>query len=165
MPVRDLITRAAGKRGLPMRREDENPFYSLQREMNKLMENFFGEGALGPALSDDFAGDFLPKVDLREEDQAFVVSAELPGMEEKDVEVLLSGDALTIKGEKKQEKEEKGQNYHRIERHYGSFNRIITLPAEVLTDKVEASFEKGILKITLPKAEKKPEAKKIPIKG
>ncbi len=165
MPIKDLIARTAEKRGLPMRREYENPFYTLQHEMNRLMDTFFEGGGLPSAFSGDVTGNFLPQIDLKEEDQAFVVSAELPGMDEKDVEVLLSGDALTIKGEKKQEKEERAENYHRIERRYGSFNRVVTLPAEVITDKVEATFEKGILKIKLPKAEKKPEAKKIPIKG
>ena len=130
--------------------------------MNRLLDTFFEGGGLTSVFSEDVAGTFLPRIDLKEDNQAFVVSAELPGVDEKDVEVLLSGDTLTIKGE---EKEEKGQNHHRVERHYGSFNRVVTLPTDVLTDKVEATFEKGILKVTLPKAKKKPEAQKIPIKG
>jgi HSP20 family protein len=163
MPIRDLISRNSEKRGLPVRREYDNPFDSLQHEMSRLIDHFF-EGGLMPTGADDWSGAFLPTIDVKENDQAFVVSAELPGLDEKDVEVLLSADSLTIKGEKKQEKEEKDQNYHRIERRYGSFNRVVTLPAEILTDKAEANFKKGILHITLPKAEKKSGAKKIPIK-
>lgn len=163
MPIRDLITRGLEKRGLPVRREYEHPFYSLQNEMNRLMDDFFG-GAPAPATTDEWSGAFLPSVDVKENDKEFVVSAELPGLDEKDVEVLLAGDSLTIKGEKKYENEDKADSYHRIERRYGTFNRVIPLPADIVTDKAEATFEKGILHITLPKAEKKSGAKKIPIK-
>lgn len=162
MPIRDLITRSLEKRGLPVRREYEHPFYSLQREMNRLMDDFFGGAPLAPA--DELSGAFLPSVDIKENDKEFVVSAEIPGLDDKDVEVLLSGDSLTIKGEKKFEKEDKEDNYHRVERRYGSFKRIIPLPTDILTEKAEAKFEKGILYITVPKAEKKSGTKKIPIK-
>jgi HSP20 family protein len=163
MPIRDLITRSLEKRGVPVRREHEHPFFSFQREMNRLMDDFFGS-AWVPTAADPWAGTFLPNVDIKENDKELVVSAELPGLDDKDVEVLLTDDTLTIKGEKKFEKEDKEDNYHRVERSYGSFNRVIALPADVLTEKAEAKFEKGILSITLPKAEKKPGAKKIPIK-
>jgi len=163
MPIKDLITRTLDKKYVPARREYENPFYSLQREMNRLMDGFF-EGSLFPRLSEEWSGTFQPKLDIKETEKEFILSAELPGMDEQDIELLLSGDSLTIKGEKKFEKEEKNENYHRVERSYGSFNRVIPLTAEIDTDKAEASFEKGILHITLQKIEAKSGAKKIPIK-
>jgi HSP20 family protein len=98
-----------------------------------------------------------PAVDLYDEKDDIVVKAELPGMEKDNIEVNLSGNRLTIKGEKKQEEEVKREGYYRSERSYGSFLRTLELPTEVQTDKVKAAFKKGILEIRLPKTE---EAKK-----
>jgi HSP20 family protein len=98
-----------------------------------------------------------PAVDLYDEKDDIVVKAELPGMEKDNIEVNLSGNRLTIKGEKKQEEEVKREGYYRSERSYGSFLRSLELPTEVQTDKVKAAFKKGILEIRLPKTE---EAKK-----
>ncbi|MGE5818734.1 MAG: Hsp20/alpha crystallin family protein [Deltaproteobacteria bacterium] len=98
-----------------------------------------------------------PAVDLYEEKDDIVVKAELPGMEKDNIEVNLSGNRLTIKGEKKQEEEVKKEGYYRSERSYGSFLRTLELPTEVQTDKVKAAFKNGILEIHLPKTE---EAKK-----
>jgi HSP20 family protein len=96
-------------------------------------------------------GAFNPHVDVTENDQEIKVVAELPGLTEKDVEVSLANDMLTISGEKKAEKEDKGENYYRLERSYGSFQRTIPLPTEVEADKVDATFKNGVLQITLPK--------------
>ena len=94
------------------------------------------------------------------------VSAELPGMDEKDIDVSLTRDTLTIKGEKKEEKEDTGKDYYKMERSYGSFTRSIPLPVEVDTDKVQATFKKGVLEITLPKTAKAiQETKKVPVKA
>jgi HSP20 family protein len=102
---------------------------------------------------------------VSETDKEIKVSAELPGMDDKDIDVSLTRDALTIKGEKKEEKEDKGKDYYKMERSYGSFTRSIPLPVEVDTDKVQATFKKGVLEITLPKTAKAiQETKKIPIK-
>ena len=90
-----------------------------------------------------------------------MIKAELPGIDEKDVSVTISGDVLTIKGEKKKEEEEKDEHHYRVERYYGSFQRSFQLPNSVKADKIEADFEKGILKVTLPKVE---EAKKKEVK-
>jgi HSP20 family protein len=98
-----------------------------------------------------------PSVDISETKDDFVVKAELPGLEAKDVNVSISGDVLTIKGEKKSEEEEKDEHYHRVERYSGSFQRVFQLPSGVKADKVEANFDKGVLKVILPKVE---EAKK-----
>jgi HSP20 family protein len=95
-----------------------------------------------------------PAVDLSEDENEITVKAELPGLEAKDVELTLDQGVLTIRGEKKFEGEEKKENYHRIERSYGSFVRSVPLPRAVKSDKVKAKFDKGVLTVTMPKAEK-----------
>lgn len=95
-----------------------------------------------------------PAVDVSEDEKEVTVKAELPGLEAKDVELTLESGVLTIRGEKKFEGEEKKENYHRIERSYGSFVRAVPLPREVKSDKVKAKFDKGVLTVTMPKAEK-----------
>ena len=127
-------------------------FTSLQREMDRLFEDFFRRGGL-----------MRPSVDVVETDDTVVVKAELPGMEPKDVDISVSGDKLTIKGERKAEKEEKGKTFYRMERCYGSFCRTVELPASVEADKAKADYKNGVLEITLPKTEQV-KAKKIPIK-
>jgi HSP20 family protein len=108
----------------------------------------------------------VPAVDIEEKDNAYEITAELPGMDEKDVEVKLSNGGLLIKGEKKSEKEEKKKNYYLSERSYGSFERYFGLPEDVDADKIVASFKKGVLTVTLPKsAQAKPSEKKIAIKS
>jgi HSP20 family protein len=150
------------------RREWELPFVSLQREMNRLFDNFFGGLSLSPwaPLERGGAESFTPHIDVSETDKEIKVSAELPGMDENDVDVSLTKDTLTIRGEKKEEKEDKGKDYYRMERSYGSFSRNIPLPLEVNTDRVEATFKKGILCVTLPKTVSAIEkTKKVPIKS
>ena len=107
------------------------------------------------------AGEWLPSIDVSETKSDLVIKAELPGMDSKDIDISLSNGFLTIKGEKNQEKEEKDENYHLIERSYGSFTRSVQLPREVQSDKITASFKNGVLRVTLPKSE---EAKKKEIK-
>ncbi len=92
-----------------------------------------------------------PAFDVAENDREYLVSAELPGIEEKDLDVTIAEGILTVKGEKKRDSEEKGENYHRLERYYGSFERRFSVPDNVLTDKVEATYKDGILKLALPK--------------
>jgi HSP20 family protein len=136
--------------------------------MNRLFDDFFGGFSLSPwaPLERGVPQVFTPRVDVSETDTEIKVSAELPGMEEKDIDVSLTRDTLTIKGEKKEESEEKGKDYYRMERSYGSFTRSIPLPVEVNTDKVEATFKKGVLDITLPKTAKAiGETKKVAVKS
>ncbi len=130
-------------------------FGSLQREMDKLFEDFFRRSGL-PAR-------WGPAVDVVEKADSVIVKAELPGVEPKDVDISVSGNTLTIKGQKKEEKEEKGKSYYRVERSYGSFCRTINLPDGVVADKAKADYKDGVLEIKLPKSEKL-RAKKIPIK-
>lgn len=128
-------------------------FTSLQREMDRLFDDFFRRGGLMREWP----------VDVVETNDTVVVKAELPGMEPKDVDISVSGGKLTIKGERKAEKEEKGKTFYRMERCYGSFSRTIELPASVEADKAKADYKNGVLEITLPKTEQV-KAKKIPIK-
>jgi HSP20 family protein len=99
----------------------------------------------------------MPAVDIAESDKAYEVTAELPGMDEKNIEVKLTNGNLTIKGEKREEKEEKKKDYYLSERHFGSFERQFRVPEGVDVEKIEASFKKGVLTVTLPK---RPEAQK-----
>ena len=110
---------------------------------------------LGPdVIGQGTNGKFLPEANLAETDKAVEVTVELPGMKPEEVKVEMKGDQVWITGEKKEEKEEKGKTFHRVERRAGMFRRIFTLPVEVFHDKVEAKFTNGVLRITLPKAEK-----------
>lgn len=133
--------------------------------MIRFFEEPFSTILMTPFRRSDFeATDFTPRVDVKETEKEMTVSVELPGMDEKDVEVLVTNDFLTIKGEKKEEKEETGENYSCTERHYGSFERVISLPDGIDREKVDASFKKGVLHIRLVKtAEAVEEVKKIAI--
>jgi HSP20 family protein len=122
----------------------------LRKEMDDLFNRIFGE----TSLSKIGFFKWQPLVDISETDTHLIVKAELPGIEAKDVEVSITGDRLTIKGEKKQETEEKEENRYRSERYYGTYERVVDLPVAVEEDKTEATFDKGILTITLPKEEK-----------
>jgi HSP20 family protein len=120
----------------------------MQQEMNHFFDEFFGE-----RRSEMMEGNWLPTVDVSETDGEVVVRAELPGMTQNDVELNLQDNVLTLKGEKKQEKKSEKENYHRIERSYGSFSRSFTLPTGVRQEDVKATFKDGVLEITMPKSE------------
>ena len=122
----------------------------LRREMDRLWEDYFGAGRRGLR---PLEAEWAPAVDVSETAEEVVVKAEVPGMEAKDIDISLSGDILTIKGEKKSEREETKENYHLVERSYGSFSRSLKLPAAVVVDKIEASYQKGVLTISCPKKE------------
>jgi len=132
-------------------------FERMRREMDRFWDSFFDIGVTRPGAE----GDWLPSLDVAETKNDIVVKAEIPGLDPKDLDISLSDGLLTIKGEKKQEKEEKEENYHFIERSYGAFSRSIRLPREVQSDKISASYKNGVLKVTLPKSE---EAKKKEVK-
>jgi HSP20 family protein len=111
-----------------------------------------------------FAGEWAPAVDVIEDDDKVVVKAELPGLTDKDVDISVVDNTLTIKGEKKQEEEKKEKGYHRLERSYGMFQRSIMLPASVTSEKAKASFKNGVLEIELPKQEEaKPKQIKVKV--
>lgn len=118
-----------------------------------------------PALERMFERDrfWVPAFDVSETDEHIVVKADLPGIDPKELDISITGNVLTVKGEKKQEREEKGESYHRIERTFGSFTRSFTLPADVDPNGVEATYKDGVLKLMIPKTEKS-KRKKIEVK-
>ncbi len=135
---------------------EENPFLDLHRRIDDLFADFFtgfGEDTLWPRglTAGPRAFTTLPKVDVAETDDEVVVTADLPGMTEKDLNVSLDGDLLTIRGTRKEEKEDKNRSYHLVERSYGEFHRVLQIPDGVNKDKIKAAFKKGELKVTLPK--------------
>ena len=157
------LSRQKPGRGLLSSRRSESPFRQLQREMNRMFDNFWLEPF---GVFEEWSGAFVPAVDVTENDKEVRISSELPGMDEKDINVTVSDSTLTIQGEKKQEEEEKEKGFYCKESSYGTFRRVIDLPAEVDEGKAEAEFKKGILKIRLPKtSEAKAKAKKIKIKS
>jgi HSP20 family protein len=132
---------------------------SIQDEMNRLFDDFFGRPMVRSGWTE---GVWSPSVDVSENKDNVVIKAEIPGMTKDDVKISIQDNVITLKGEKKQEKEEKDANYHRIERSYGSFCRSFTLPTAVKADKIKATYKDGVLNVTLPKTEEvKP--KEIPI--
>jgi HSP20 family protein len=164
--IRDLLPSVWRRGESPLRKEEEHPFYALQREMDNVFDNFFRNFDLMPLGRGEGLGAFYPSVDVKDGEKEIVVKAELPGMEEKDVEVSLSDDALTIRGEKKEEKENKGKDYWHKETSYGSFSRVIPLPEGLDTEKADARFKNGVLTIALPKLEAKlAKSKRIAIKA
>ncbi len=143
---------------LAIRHEEQHPIYSLQREMNRVFEDFFRApsfehfGDVPAFANEQFVGDVTPRIDMSETDKEILVKVELPGMTEKDVDISINRDVLTISGEKKQEKEHSEKGWYRMERQYGSFSRSIPLPYEIESDKVEAIYKNGVLSIKLPKS-------------
>lgn len=167
MSMKDLVPRI-GRKSLPLRREEADSFRDFQRQMNRLFEDFLGEFPLaeregGPEWA---PAAFAPRVDVSETDTEVKVSAELPGMDEKDISVELQDDVLTLRGEKKSEQEEKGKNWFRREQSWGTFHRSIELPAGVDAGKAKAQFKKGVLTFTAPKrAEEQAKRKTVPIQA
>lgn len=152
MSMKNLVPRI-GRMHLPVRQAEADPFRDLQRQMNRLFDDFFGEFPLAergrePAWAPVA---FTPRVDVAETDTEVKVSAELPGMDEKDISLELQDDMLVLRGEKKQEQEEKGKNWFRREQSYGTFQRAIQLPAGVDVAKAKAQFKKGVLTFAAPK--------------
>jgi HSP20 family protein len=140
------------------------PFTSLQREVDRLFDDFTRGFGTWPTLAGGPTTDLMPSMDVTETDKEIEITAELPGLDEKDVHINLADHVLTIKGEKKEEKEEKDKDYRMVERSYGSFSRTLQLPDDINPEAVQASMTKGVLKVTVPKVAP-PEAKKIEVKS
>ena len=136
-----------------------NPFVSLQREVDRLFDDFT-RGF--PSLTGN-GGGLMPSMDVTETDKEIEITAELPGLEEKDVQINVADNLLTIRGEKTAEKEEKDKNYRLLERSYGSFERTLELPDGVNADAIKATIAKGVLKVTVKKPAPK-QSKQIEIK-
>jgi HSP20 family protein len=156
MTIKDLVPRFNRGRSLEQRGQGD-PYLALQHEMNRLFDDFFGDFGLPPRHA--WGGTnvalpgFSPRVDVSETDREIKISAELPGMDEKDIAVEMDDKAVTIRGERKAENEEHGESWYRREQSYGSFQRVVPLPATVNGDKAKAKFKKGLLTIVLPKRE------------
>ncbi len=151
------------------------PMQQLQTEMDRIFNNFFrgfsppfaGFGNM-PSLRFPGMGEGLhkPTLDISSSDKEYRISVEVPGVDEKEVKVEVANNRLTIRGEKKQEKEEKDKNFYRVERSYGSFQRVLSLPEDAEQDKIKASFKRGVLTLTIPrKALPASEVKKIKIEN
>ena len=155
MQRRSLLPSAFGGFTAPSLRQGSDPFLALHREMNRLFDEAFrgfglSEGGTSPeALAS--SGVAVPRIDVSETDQDLKVFVELPGVDQNDVEITLTDDVLTIRGEKKARTENQQQNYHVMERSYGSFARSIRLPFTVNPDQVQATFKDGVLSVALPK--------------
>jgi HSP20 family protein len=146
-----------------LRRREPGMFMRPFEDMRRMMEDFW----MTPLEEFGRWGDgFVPRVDVKEEDGSVIVAAELPGLDQKDIDVTVTSDSVRISGEKKHEEKQEEKGYYRHETSYGSFERIIDLPTEVNEDKAEAEFNKGILTIKLPKSEEaQAKRKKIKIKS
>ena len=150
------IFRRERDRQVPIRR-GADPVSTLRHEVDRLFDDF-GMGLFGsswPALpgagSAPAGGSFYPSIDVEDRDDEVRISAELPGLDEKDFELSLNGDTLTLRGEKKHESEEQGEGWYRTERAYGRFERHVPLPGPVQADAARAEFRQGVLKVVLPK--------------
>jgi len=134
---------------------------ALQNRMNSLFQDYTRGGGEGDVVT---AASFVPPVDIYEDDQKIVLKLEVPGMKLEDFDVQIENDTLSVRGERKFEKEEKEENFHRIERRYGSFFRSFSLPNTVDAQKVEANYDAGVLKIALAKREEsKPKQIKVQV--
>ena len=143
-----------------------DPFSAMRAEMDRVFDAFLGPSfGRFPLLSRREPEDVVvPSIDIRETESELVVEAELPGLDEKDVSVTLNNGMLTLQGEKESEREEKKDDYHLMERSYGSFRRSFSVPDAIDADGVKATFQKGVLKVTMPKrAEAVKVEKRIPI--
>ncbi len=134
-------------------------FANLQDRINRAFRESYSEDGRDEALT---TSSFAPAVDVYEDEHNVTLKIEVPGIDEKDIDVRIENNTLTVHGERKIEKEEKEENYRRVERQYGSFTRTFTLPTTVDSEKVSATYDKGVLKVALPKkAEAKPKQIKV----
>lgn len=165
---------------VPVRRDNKReseyavtrPIQQLHRDIDRIFDNAFrgfGMTPFGfdrPILPRMTDGMLKPTLDLAATDKDYTITVEIPGVEDKDVKVEIASDTMTIRGEKKQENEEKGKNYYRMERSYGSFQRVLSLPEDADQDGVKATFKKGILTVTMPRKElPKSDVKRIDVKS
>jgi HSP20 family protein len=136
------------------RRKEVDPFRSLRRDVEHAFEDVF-RGWLKPWPSRGGvpfeSSPFIPSVDLKETDQEFILTAEIPGVEKGEIEVNITNDAVTVRGERKQKAEGKRGSYYLMESSFGSFQRVVPLPKEVLADEAKATLKEGVLTVTLPK--------------
>lgn len=167
MQIRDLIhwgrnREAAGVEGA----NDDNPVTHLQRNINRVFEDFWSRFERPASGTNGVVAGFGPSTDVTETDEAIEVAIELPGLSEKDVEVSVTEDVLTIRGEKRHEREDRRRGVYVSERSWGSFYRMVPLPPGVDSEKASADFKRGVLTVTLPKTpEAQSKIKRIEVKA
>jgi HSP20 family protein len=167
MAINDLLPWTKNDRRLAVRRNQDDSLQQMRNQMDRLFDDFFSStfsmSPWGDSLDMEM-GSFLPSVDVHETEKEIQVTAELPGMDEKDIDLSITHNMLVINGEKKSEKEEKGQRSYRSERIYGSFRRSVPLPEGLDENACEAHFKNGVLTVTLPKQTvSSTQAKRIPV--
>jgi HSP20 family protein len=169
MEITDLIPWRRDESRLPVRRRrEQDPFYDIHSQMNRIFDEFFERPlGLSPFFSEaSTSREFAPSVDVNETEKEITILAELPGMEPEEIDISLDRNALRLRGEKRADSEEKGKHYYRVERSYGSFQRVIPLPCEVDEDQIDATYKRGVLKVVLPKAKPEQEiSRRISIKS
>ena len=129
-----------------------DPFARMHREMDRMFEDFFGAASPGTGRMM-----LKPSIDIAESKNAYKISVEVPGMDPEDIDLHIEADALVISGEKKRESDDEDEGFHRVERSYGRFQRVLTLPADADAENIEADFKKGVLRIRVPRVEEKKE--------
>ena len=150
--TRSLLPFSRSRNRLPARRSEEmDPFTAFRGEINRLFDDFFTGFDLPMFGGDDRGRMLTPQIDVSETDQELQITAELPGIDEKNLEVTVADDMLTIRGEKRDEHEQRERDYHVMERSYGSFARTLRLPFAVDPQQAKATFKDGVLRITIPK--------------
>ncbi len=137
----------------PAKKTEVSPVAELHSRMNNLFNSFFDENRFWPELGRNGKDSFMPCFEISETAKNIEITAEIPGVEEKDIDVSLDGGILTVKGEKKSEHDEKNKDYHITERSYGSFQRSFAMPEGIDSSKIDAKFKNGVLKISLPRTE------------
>lgn len=166
MALKELIPWKRNNGELAVRHQPANPFAEFRREMDQLFDSFLSEWPTRTSLMDRRLGSFIPDVDVKEMEKEVRVTAELPGLDEKEVEITLTRGALTIKGEKREEHAEKEGDVHRSECRYGMFERTVQLPEYLDAEKAKATFKKGVLKVVLPKTpEAQSSRRRIPVES
>jgi len=149
MAITDLLPwKKEEQKSLAERRTEQDPFLALQDEMNRMFDSYFADPWRGTSR----LGTFMPHMNVSENETDVTVTAEIPGMDENDIQVTYHKGILAISGEKRDDHQEKGSRYHRIERTYGSFRREVSLPCEVEEEKITATFKKGVITVVLPKS-------------
>jgi HSP20 family protein len=167
MQVKDLIPWGRRKSSVAANTNNDNhPIAALQRDIGRVFDEFWAGFERPFGSLNGFFGGAWPTADVSETDKAIEVVLELPGMDEKDIDLTVTDDVLTVRGEKKSESERKDKGYFVSERKFGAFHRSIPLPVGVDTDKIDAKFKKGVLTVTLPKtAEAQEKVKKIQVRA
>lgn len=166
MAIGDLVPWNWNKKKLSVAKS-RDPFIAMQRQMNDLFRNFLSDSPWDvPSVFSEDSGEFVPKVNVKENEKEIEVTAELPGLTQDQINLSLSDDALVISGEKQEEHEHKDDKAHRyIERCFGSFQRVIPLGAEIDQDAIDATFKSGVLTVKLPKVASSQKAKKVSIRS